>query len=297
MFAEIRAFLVERRAFLVASMSSLALRVAGLLSGFALGVVLARSLGPTAFGIYGLVTTAAGLMMMVALLGTPQLAVRELSVRSARGDWTGVKAVLTQFGAATTAASIVLGAIAAAVATFAIPPGSPMRLYVLQGALLTLLMAWTGLMASELRGLGALFKGQVLDVFVRPALGFAGVLALILMSFRVTAADALWVQIGVTLLTALLSFAWIRRALPAEARSVPRAAKVPWLAAALPLGAVDMLRQLDGAYGVILMGWLASGAELGVFRVAIACGVLAIMPVTLLHVILAPTVSRLHDFD
>jgi O-antigen/teichoic acid export membrane protein len=35
--------------------------------------------------------------------------------------------------------------------------------------------------------------------------------------------------------------------------------------------------------------------ELGVFRVAVACVVLAAMPVTIFHILLAPTLSRLHD--
>jgi O-antigen/teichoic acid export membrane protein len=71
-------------------------------------------------------------------------------------------------------------------------------------------------------------------------------------------------------------------------------AVTPWLSAALPLGAVDILRQLDGAYGMVLMGWLASDEALGIFRVALACNVVAAMPVTILHVILAPRLGPLH---
>src|SRR5438045_2244419 len=117
-----RAMLTERRAVVHTGFWSLVLRIAGLVSGFALGVVLARVLGPAEFGIYGLVTTVSLLAVTVAQLGTPQLAVRELSVRSARGDWAGVKAILFRFGRATMIASTVLGAIALIVGWFAAPP-------------------------------------------------------------------------------------------------------------------------------------------------------------------------------
>ena len=48
------------------------------------------------------------------------------------------------------------------------------------------------------------------------------------------------------------------------------------------------------ACGVVLVGWLSSSIELGVFRVALACAVLAAMPVTVFHILLAPSLSRLH---
>lgn len=270
------------------------LRVAGLFSGFALGVVLARMLGPTQFGIYGLVTTVAAVGMTVAQLGTPQLAVRELSVRAGRGDWAGAKAIIYTFGFAATLAGVTIGTIAIVGAVVA-GASATVLMFALQGAVLALLMSYTGLFAAELRGLGALLKGQSMDITVRPGLTFIIISVLLLAGMRMDALTALTIQNGVTLAAATVSGLWLWQALPREARSVPAAASIPWLRMALPLGAVDVLRQVDGSYGVVLVGWLSSGVELGVFRVAVACAVLAAMPVTIFHILLAPTLSRLHD--
>ena len=81
-----RAMIQGRKLVLVSGFWSLVLRIAGLVSGFATGVLLARILGPVEFGIYGLATTIASLAMSVTQMGTPQLAVRELSIRSERSD-------------------------------------------------------------------------------------------------------------------------------------------------------------------------------------------------------------------
>src|SRR6185369_6410152 len=70
-----RAFGTERRDVIRSGFSSLALRVAGMICTFGLGVILARTLGPAEFGIYGLVIAVATLTGAVAQLGTPQLAV------------------------------------------------------------------------------------------------------------------------------------------------------------------------------------------------------------------------------
>ena len=293
MIASARTLVSGRRAFVRSGLWSLAPRVSGLVSGFALGVLLARMLGPAEFGAYGLVTTIAAVGMTIAQLGTPQLAVRELSVRAARADWAGVKAIVYQFGIATTLAGAAIGAVAFGGATLAGASPSEMAL-VTQGAVLTLLTAYTGLFAAELRGLGLLLKGQSMDITVRPALSFAIVAILLLAGSRMDALIALTVQNAVTLGAAVVSMAWLWKAIPGHSRRVQRTGFIPWLGVALPLGAVDVLRQFDGSYGVLLVGWLASGVELGVFRVAVACLVMAAMPVTIFHILLAPTLSRLH---
>jgi len=283
-----------RGEFIRSGFWSLFLRIAGMASGFALGVVLARMLGPTEFGIYGLVTTLAAVGMTVAQLGTPQLAVRELSVRGGRGDWSGAKTIIFEFGIATSAAGIAIGLLALTGAAWAgVAPF--VLLLILQGALLTLLTAYTSLFAAELRGLGALLKGQSMDIAVRPALAFIIVGGLLLAGSKMNAMIALTIQNCVTFGAAIISLVWVWRAIPKAGRRVPRARAIPWLSMALPLGAVDVLRQADASYSVILVGWLASGVELGVFRVAVACAVLATLPVTIFHILLAPTLSRLND--
>ena len=280
----------QLRAMIASGLWSLVLRVSGLISGFALGVLLARMLGPAEFGIYGLVTTVAAVGMTIAQLGTPQLAVRELSVRAAGGDWAGTKAIIRQFAVAVSLAGLAIGVIALAGGTLAGASRFDLTL-VLQGAVLTILTAYTGLFAAELRGLGALLKGQSMDIAVRPALTFVIVAALLLAGSRMNASIALTIQNGVALAAAAVSALWLWQAIP---RRIAAGAAIPWLRAALPLGAVDVLRQFDGSYGIVLVGWLSSGVELGVFRVAVACAVLAAMPVTIFHILLAPTLSRLH---
>ena len=272
---------------------SLVLRIAGLGCGFALGVLLARMLGPEEFGIYGLVTTVAAVGMTVAQLGTPQLAVRELSVRAAEGDWAGARIRIRQFGTAATIAGVAIGLLALGGAAAAGASALDLTL-VVQGSVLALLTAYTGLLAAELRGLDALIKGQAMDITVRPAVTFLLVAALLLAGQPMNAVIALGIQNAVALAAVAVSALWLWQMLPRGVGAVGSAPARPWLRAALPLGAVDVLRQFDGSYGVILVGWLASGVELGVFRVAVACAVLAAMPVTIFHILLAPRLSRLH---
>lgn len=289
-----RSYAKGRERFIASAFWSLSLRILGLISGFAMGVLLARVLGPTQFGIYGLVTTLTALGMTVAQLGTPQLAVRELSIRADRSDWIGVKAVIVQFGRATALASLAIGALAM-IGAYLAGASAVQKQLVAQGVALMFLTSFTSLFAAELRGLGAMLKGQSMDIAVRPALAFLIVGALLVAGQRMDALRALTIQSAVTLAAATVSALWLWQSIPRHARHGPSAKLTPWLTAALPLGAVDVLRVLDGSYGVVIVGWFSSGSDLGVFRVAVACAVLAAMPVTIFHILLAPTLSRLHD--
>jgi len=290
-----RAFLATYRSAISASAYSGLLRLAGGALTFGLGVVLARSLGPVGFGVYGLITTVVTLAVTVSVMGTPQLAVRELSQRSARGDWGGVKAIVFEFNLVTIISALALGAVAIVAVLILGEPGEPATLYAAQGTLLTIGLALTALIGAELRGLGALLKGQAIEVFARPAVAFLATLLFVLLGWRLTVASALWIQVAVAGAAMALSIEWIWQSIPKTSRSIPRTRGIPWLRVAIPLALVDNVRQLDGAYGVILVGWLASGTELGMYRVAVACGLIIGMPITIAHVLFGPTAARLFN--
>ena len=293
--ARLRAFVAEQQTMLLASAGSLALRIVGLASTFLLGVVLARALGPAAYGIYGLVTSLAALAMNVALLGTPQLAVREMAIRSAREDWPGVRSLAGSFLRATSLASATLGIVAIALA-FGIGREPRTAALAFAGAALAASMSLTALVAAELRGLGRLLKGQFMDIVARPAAAFLLTGMALISGLRLTPAGALWIQVFVAAIAAGVSLAWLSRTMHPDHSREARTEGMHWLRSAIPLGIVDVLRTFDGAYGVILVGVLGSAVDLGIYRVAVASAVLVTMPVTILHVVLAPTVSRLHRF-
>jgi len=291
------ALLRGQRETILSGLSSLSLRIAGLISTFGLGVVLARALGPAEYGIYGLVVSVAALVMTISLLGTPQLAVRELSVRSAQGDWAGVKALIRRFGLASGSAALLLGAMAVCLGLILAPAGDRTPTYILLGALLTLSTTVTALTSAELRGLGAMVKGQFMDIAGRPTAAFLIIVALVLAGLSLRAVDALWIQVAISAAAATISLIWIRNILPGKVGPMPAASRVAWIGAAVPLWMVDVLRQVDGTYGMILMGWFASADELGIYRVALSCMMVVAMPISIFHIIQAPAVSKLHKFS
>jgi O-antigen/teichoic acid export membrane protein len=274
---------------------SLVIRLVGMVLAFGVGVQLARFLGPAGFGIYGVVLALATMLTALAQLGLPTLAVREIARTRAEGDWPGLRSVLRWFGFGTASAGAVLAALFLAVIAF-LPGITPLfRGTGLWAAFLIPVMALTILLNAELRAFDRLLKGQSLEILVRPG-GMALLLLLLVLGHGwVTPSEAMAVNLAASIAAMALGLVWIRNALPAPARHVrPSPPPGHWLRAGLPLAATDVLRQLDAGYAVLVMGMIATATETGVLRVATSSIVIVATPLSLLHVVLAPTLARLH---
>lgn len=272
--------------------ASLALRVTGLLGTFGLGLLLARLWSPAEFGIYGLVISVAALATTFCQLGTPQLAVREFAVLSSENALAAVRVRSATFQLASLLASLVPVGVAGLLLLLDQPFLNVEPRFWLIGALLNVLAVQTVVLSAGLRGVGQMTQGQFMDILGRPVAALSLVAIAWLAFGHPSIETVLWLQLAVAFAAAATCQYWLLRATrSAEQRfSGPRKS---WLGAAVPLGVIDVLRQLDGTYGLILMGWLVAGTELGWFRVALACAALINMPISVFHVVLAPRLAVL----
>jgi O-antigen/teichoic acid export membrane protein len=291
--------LADRRGgkLVAAGFGSLALRAAGMVATFVLGIQLARYLGPAQFGIYGIVIAVAMLLSAVGQLGLPTLATREVALSWSRRDFPQLRGILRWFFFASLAVSSLLGlAFAMGVAHWPDGTTRQFEMPAMIGAALVPLFALTVLVSAELRSLDRLVLGQSLEILVRPLVQSMLCLAVFvgLRGFDVSTALAL--NVAASVFALLLALFWLRRELPPEARdAVPQHHARKWLKSAAPLALTDILRQLDGVYALLLMGMLASSYDTGMFRVAQASMMVVAMPLFIVQVIVAPTLARLFE--
>ena len=277
---------------LLSMAASLALRVAGLLGTFGLGLVLARLWSPAEFGIYGLVISVAALATTFCQLGTPQLAVREFAVLASANALGAVRARSATFQSASLIASLVPVGLAGLLLLLDQPFLNVEPRFWLVGGLLNVFAVQTVVLSAGLRGVGQMTQGQFMDILGRPVTALALVIGAWLAFGSPAIGTVLLLQLTVAFAAAAICQFWFLRATRSPDQSHSDA-RTSWLGAAIPLGVIDVLRQLDGTYGLILMGWLVAGTELGWFRVALACAALINMPISVFHVVLAPRLAVL----
>ncbi len=279
----------------VASFWSMLLRGSGMLATFVLGIQLARYLGPAEYGVYGLVIAAAMLLSSIGQLGLPTLATREVALAWSRRDYPQLRGIFRWFGLACLAASALLAAGFAGAAVWLPAAAGSFGPAAVIGAPLIPLFALTVLVSAELRAVGRLVLGQSLEILVRPLSQSILCLIVFLAVGALTARSALVLNVVASALALLLAMYWLRRELPAPARAAhPKHHAHQWLRSAAPLAVTDVLRQLDGVYALLLMGTLTSDIDTGIFRVAQASMMLVATPLFVVHIVVAPTLARLH---
>lgn len=279
----------------VSSVWSLLLRIAGMAVTFVVGVQLARYLGPSGFGIYGVVIAIMMLLNSAAQLGLPTLSTRETAVAWSRGNWPRLRGVIRWFAVAVGTTGLLLAALFVLAAQLWPGADAQFRAAAWWGAALVPVFSLTVLVSAELRGLDRLVIGQSLEIFVRPAAMSVLCIAAFVMRGSMDAPLALALNFASAAVALLLGFYLLHRRLPAAARQAfPERHGREWRRAGLPLALSEVLRQLEGTYALLIVGALATAAETGLFRVAASCALVVATPLSVLHVVLAPTLARLH---
>lgn len=275
------------------------MRLSGMGASLVLGILLARYLGPSEFGLYGIFISLAMILSVAGRLGFPSLATREIAIAIHRQEWTLAKGALHWFGRAVvllsllTAAAFLLGVLLWTNDVDSLWSG-----HAIWGAALIPLLALGALVGAELRGLDHLVAGQSLDSFVRPALTCALCVGTIVTWQSMTPAVALGLNAIASALTLGFGLVLLRLWMPEPLRRAqPERHGRRWAKSSLMLGAVDGLRQLDANQGLIILGALTQTDQAGYLRVALSAIVFVVLPQTVVHLVTAPTLARLSDAE
>lgn len=272
--------------------AGMAMRVGSIATTFAIGVLLARSLGPEAFGDYSYLL--AWILFGAALVqaGSPQLLVREVAAYRARGE-DALAAGIIRAGQ-----GLVLTASLTLVAGFLVlreagPLASVAPLLLYLGLPLLVLRSLDMVLQAVTRGLGRVLRGQGSELVVRPVVQLALLLLLAagLLPVPLTEASAM----GAYTLAAAAALAYatwsLRTALASDRVAERRYDLVAWAAASGRLGVYTWLTALNTHMGPIVLGLMAVATDVAEYRVAWQISALVPIGLGVMNAIQAPTLT------
>lgn len=279
-----------------ASIGSAGLRITGMFFGFLVGVQLARGLGVEGYGIYGLAMSIIALLTVPTEFGLPQLLTREVAAAQVNKDWGRLSGILKW---SSSTVLLISTAIMIAVATWLLATGreldSQLEMTLLAGLVMVPIVALGNLRSAALRGLQHIVKGQLPDTLIRPASYSLLIFLAPILAFPLQ--PALAMALGAVSAASSLALAdiMLRRHLPLEIhKAQPRMQSRAWWSSALPMALTEGMRVLQGHLAILLLGLMTTVAMVGIFRVATSVVLLVTVPVTLLNVVTAPIIARLH---
>jgi O-antigen/teichoic acid export membrane protein len=286
------------RAHLIrAASGSFALKVANKVLGLAIGVLLARTLGASGYGVYAYAFAVLELLKVPTALGLPTLVMRNVAVYSAQKDWARMRGLLVRANQAVLGMSLLLMLLAG---------GTPLlvanwlqhhqALKTFWLALLLLpIFSLTALRCACLRGLHRVVLGQTPELLVRPALFLVLIGVVWLLGERLTPERAMGFQVVAVGCAFLLGAVWLLRSLPREMKGTSSAYETQaWAASALPFLLVGGLHLINTQTDIIMLGWFKTAADVGAYRVASTGAGLVLFAFAAAYDVLAPSVARLY---
>ncbi|HEX4266674.1 MAG TPA: oligosaccharide flippase family protein [Steroidobacteraceae bacterium] len=271
--------------------------VLGAAAGFGAHVIVARAVGKSEYGIYGLMLSWVSVLAVIAQAGQDSNVVRLLPTYSARGQWGKVKGLRYGAGALVLLLSIaiaVTGCVVVAVAGRE-QSASWRETFYIGFAMLPIL--------TQLQQSGAMhraFKRAIgANAYItigRPAALIAIMIAIMAyvhpVSARVAAAaSALSVTVALALSTAHMSWAW-----PVEARGVrPQYEMSHWTRMGLRMCILSWMAVATNRVDVLLLGALMGSSEVGPYYAAVNIAGFAFYAFQAVNVVLAPLIAERYD--
>jgi O-antigen/teichoic acid export membrane protein len=284
-------------AFLVRSVAGTgAVQLLGMAVGFLVGVQLARGLGVSGYGYYGIAMAVITLATIPGTLGIPKLVTREVAAAHSRGDAGAIHGVLRWADRTCWRISVAIAFALAIGAAIAWARGAPLLgAAILFGAPMIALLPLASIRAGALRGLHDIVLGQLSNMLVRPLamsiLLFVGFSAGVAIGAPTAMALNSVTAVGALVLTQY----WLARRLPAGEPVRSAEQERGWMASSIPMALTDAVQSLQQQLSVLVLGILAAPAEVGLFRVAIAILPVIAVPTTVVNVVVLPMISRLHS--
>lgn len=260
-----------QRTVVLGTLGSVALNVVTVVVNFLLAVVLARSLGTSAYGAYAIALAWAMFLSVPASLGIAPLVVRHVAAYAQREEWGLLLGVIRRANQVVAAAAVVVVAVAALVALSFRDTRPEIVDPFLIGLVLVPVMSLTALRHAAIQGLHRVVLARLPDTLVLP--GAFLVLAVVgawRLGDRFTANWAIALNVVAATLAFVVGVALLWWALPPSVRrSKAEFEHRDWARSALPLLAMSLLLSANNQVGTIMLGALGSSAEAGMYNVAV----------------------------
>ena len=282
--------------FLVRAVAgSSAVQAAGMLVTFLVGVQLARGLGVEGYGYYGIAMAVITIAGVPGEYGIPKLVTREVAAASASDDRPRMFGVL-RFADRATWVLAALALLTAVLLAFFLSAerSSIVITAILLGLPIVPLAAFARSRGGALQGLHHVVLGQIPFNLVRPLLMALLLLGLFTWNPGAGAPEAMALNVATAAAALVLSELWLRSRLPAERPARLTQASRQWLASCVPLTLARAIGVLHGQTIILVLGILATSADVGLFRIALSTMAVVGLPVMLMNQVVAPVLAKLY---
>jgi O-antigen/teichoic acid export membrane protein len=279
-----------------AVLGSAGIRIVGMGFGFLVGVQLARYLGVEGYGIYGIAMSIISVLTVPTEFGLPRLITREVAIAQVNNDWPKIKGIWAWAIKKTFSISLLIVALVfGGVLINRFHTNDVLALTLISGIALVPLVSLGNINSGSLRGMQYVVRSQFPEVVLRPVL-FSAFLYFSLYWFGpLSPSNAIALSVLSAGFVFLVTLFMVKKEMPSVKKcDISPAQARAWLLSAFPMALTDGMRILQANLLIFFLGFIATAATVGVYRVASSLSLLIAMPITLLNIVAAPIIARLY---
>lgn len=268
----------------------------GLILTAVLGVLLARELGPEAYGQYAFVISVATIMSLPILAGLPTLIVKEVASLLAIEDVTQFqKFCFFVFGVLM--AGAILIAVAFIVYDYLI---SPEALFGVASIVISLifLINFEQVLSAFLRGRGRVVSALTPKNIIRPIFLISVIYVLVASDVDISAHNVLFANVVALAFVCFILFIRVKNAFPFQVLIRPvKAEASKWFLSLLPLTVYGGAAAANNEVITVFLGSLTAVSNVGIYKVAMAVTGLASIGLSVVNLVMASRFSEAFALD
>ena len=268
-----------------------AMRMAAIPISLACSVILARMLGPDAFGQYAFIMALVPLLALPASGGVIRFLTREIAHCVSAEAWARYRGLLRFSFAWVAGYSLFIIALVYLIIAVLEDKTAGSKWQLLP--LATVLVPLTGLIAvlsGALKGLGAVRFAEIPAQLVRPA-GFLLFLVAATLYGYLTPAFAIGGNLGIAALAGIAAFVLLQRRAPtSDAGAAAEYATREWSSALLPITLIALVATFNAQVSVVLLGVLGSNEAVAALSIAKSGSNLVAMSLIIVNATIGPQI-------
>lgn len=269
----------------------------GLAIGFILQITMARILGIGQYGIYVFALSWINVLLFVTVLGWDKTILRFIPVYFNDREYGKSNGLLRRSLLVVSASgTLVCVAMLAYLQLLGKGMDSAQTHTMMIAALLLPVLALSQLRQAGLNAVKQVFRSELTDTFIRPAIIIAAVLTIaIARAEPMQAHEAMWIQLTAAIVAFFIGARWLFNAIPPVVRhAAPTYDWRTWFGMAIPMllvaGIQTFLKQTD----VIMLGILQDTTAAGIYSVMVRLSDLAMFGLLAANAMAAPMIAELY---
>lgn len=278
------------------SISSMITKISGMVIGFFVSIVLARLLGADGIGVINLSSRIVSIILILALLGIPQVIVKEVSIAKAQQSWRHIGNVMYSSylvcGLVTLLVSILFIFLAPWIAN-TIFHEERLTFPLIMALLAMTPQVFSRLFSSGLIGYRKIWQSNLVDQTLSVVVIGVLLLVLYLVNVEITInLVAVLYVIGRLFVTLTVGLYW-RKLYSHKFEKTNIRKKL--LRTSLPLMLVSATVVISSSIDSIMIGWFGDTKQIGIYNIAVNLALLSSFFLQVSASVLSPMISSLYQ--